>query len=1269
MDASLKSIECMRYDGSARYTISNKDAALGFPWRMRVFEDRVYWREKSGGIKSANKFTGNQFMTESVVSESGDRLSEGTGLRIYHPAIQPQSESRCVPDRCSKLCLPVPNGYQCACPTGYSLTADNYNCAYRMENFAFVAMQDMITKTALSPLEPVLQPITFKEQRYTEWTFWSVDFHESWVYYNTMANNISGISINRMLFDGTESKVVVNEKSDGGLSIDWLNEKIYWASSETVSVGELDGTVHTTLLQKEGFKFGDILVDPCDGYIYLAALDKGIYRCSMDGDISTFEEIVSLPHSFPSGLTLDRDTDSLFFASGNAIYQVSRSRLPRTLVEIVRRPDDVISIRSLDIWGINKIIWTESYVVPYVAAGQKENDKNNRIVAMHKVGTAGEHEVEIIRDEIRKESFGIKVYPKRDNQCQSGLTGNPCSENECSHMCLQKQVSIENREKVKGYKCVCPTGYALKENSTTECADEIAQYLVYNPVNGIQTVSLDTNFLTPIKGPPNMSFKVTSFDIDAKNNLVYYCYGNPNKFEVRGLFDDSGAVTSLPIYTSRCAGMAVEWITNKLYILDSMREGLILVVNLDKPYLTKTIVHNLNTPLDIVVHPGRARIYWILESHSIMSTDMAGMAFIETVVSRRPEDNSLTVDDATTQMFIDFETDHLYWTENEESGRGFFGTIKRVNLETSEVETVLRMQEPFAGATLINNNIYFTGLQYGKLYRKTGGENGTFLLTTSSGSFLLSSQSQPALLENPCRNDNGGCSDFCLLDNVDGYRCACPTGIKLIDTMNCDTPHNKSLVVANDTRINMISLSATTPVIDRVLTSAPRNLKSIDVDIRENRIYWSEVNLEGGAIWVLDMKTGDTEKIASEDMLIPNSIAVDWNAQNIYWVDSSPEGRGTLEVMSLRTRKRSVLKWYEETSKRPHQIVLDPNERLLFVSYPVPVNEVITRMWLDGSNPFNIMTTDTRGPTQRGHQVVSSLAIDLIDKRLYWSSNDNMNHISSCDYAGENRDINNDHHAQTIKTISILNRNVFVQNLEYSADTQVMEFQEYPSDGGGANRFSKTHTFHHLKGNIVSMKVSSVSVLKDAKAQKCAPNTCPGQICIPNDIKPLCRCGDSDETCKNDSEQEVQAIETRLPSEKRNLCSDINECNSHGTCIMFPVSSNQSFGMRCQCNEGWEGNRCGKKKGSNIALPSLLGVLVVIVVIIVIVGVLWWHPKVCNYLNTHTDRLRDHSSEADETDAFQEDQAAKKLAQLGTRGLGHNYGHTKRDNTEREQFV
>ena len=36
---------------------------------------------------------------------------------------------------------------------------------------------------------------------------------------------------------------------------------------------------------------------------------------------------------------------------------------------------------------------------------------------------------------------------------------------------------------------------------------------------------------------------------------------------------------------------------------------------------------------------------------------------------------------------------------------------------------------------------------------------------------------------------------------------------------------------------------------------------------------------------------------------VPNSIAVDMDAQNIFWIDSSENGKGTLEVMSLRSRR------------------------------------------------------------------------------------------------------------------------------------------------------------------------------------------------------------------------------------------------------------------------------------------------------------------------------------------------------------------------------
>ena len=66
------------------------------------------------------------------------------------------------------------------------------------------------------------------------------------------------------------------------------------------------------------------------------------------------------------------------------------------------------------------------------------------------------------------------------------------------------------------------------------------------------------------------------------------------------------------------------------------------------------------------------------------------------------------------------------------------------------------------------------------------------------------------------------------------------------------------------------------------------------------------------------MSRGVTEKIVSENLKNPNSIAVDWNAQNIYWVDSGQDdGKGTLEVMSVKSRKRAVLHRYVPDSRGP----------------------------------------------------------------------------------------------------------------------------------------------------------------------------------------------------------------------------------------------------------------------------------------------------------------------------------------------------------------
>jgi hypothetical protein len=68
----------------------------------------------------------------------------------------------------------------------------------------------------------------------------------------------------------------------------------------------------------------------------------------------------------------------LFYANKNSIYKLILRESPPTPVSIVNRTEEV-SINSLDIWGRDKIIWTENYKVTKTMT-------RDRIVAMPKLG-------------------------------------------------------------------------------------------------------------------------------------------------------------------------------------------------------------------------------------------------------------------------------------------------------------------------------------------------------------------------------------------------------------------------------------------------------------------------------------------------------------------------------------------------------------------------------------------------------------------------------------------------------------------------------------------------------------------------------------------------------------------------------------------------------------------------------------------------------------------------------------------------------------------
>ena len=99
------------------------------------------------------------------------------------------------------------------------------------------------------------------------------------------------------------------------------------------------------------------------------------------------------------------------------------------------------------------------------------------------------------------------------------------------------------------------------------------------------------NFLTPnvYQEPYSLNNEVTSFDLECASNTVYLCYNN-NKFSSIKLFDKKDPTPLPMIHALNCSGMAIEWVTGKLFLADKgsselESDGRILVIDLKKPSL------------------------------------------------------------------------------------------------------------------------------------------------------------------------------------------------------------------------------------------------------------------------------------------------------------------------------------------------------------------------------------------------------------------------------------------------------------------------------------------------------------------------------------------------------------------------------------------------------------------------------------------------------------------------------------------------------------
>lgn len=111
------------------------------------------------------------------------------------------------------------------------------------------------------------------------------------------------------------------------------------------------------------------------------------------------------------------------------------------------------------------------------------------------------------------------------------------------------------------------------------------------------------------------------------------------------------------------------------------------------------------------------------------------------------------------------------------------------------------------------------------------------------------------------------------------------------------------LLIALRSGIGRISLD-TPDMFDVVLPIADvYGAVVLDYHFNQSKLFYADVNID--VIKMVDLKnTSEAKSVVSTDLLIPNGIAVDWIANNLFWSDS---GTKVIEVARLDGTCRKVI--------------------------------------------------------------------------------------------------------------------------------------------------------------------------------------------------------------------------------------------------------------------------------------------------------------------------------------------------------------------------
>uniref|UniRef100_A0A4W3IBD4 LDL receptor related protein 1B n=1 Tax=Callorhinchus milii TaxID=7868 RepID=A0A4W3IBD4_CALMI len=851
--------------------------------------------------------------------------------------------------KCSQVCEQHKKTIKCSCYKGWMLAVDGDNCISLdpFEPYIIFSIRHEIRRLDLHKqdynlLVPGLRNTIAIDFHFNQSSLYWTDVVEDKIYKGKLSE-VGAVS---------NVEVIVQHGLDTpeGLAVDWIAGNIYWIDSkmEQIEVAKLDGSMRTTLIAGAMVYPRAIALDPRYGILFWTDWDSNFPRieaASMSGAGRRTVHKALGSEGWLNGLTVDYLENRIVWidAMSDGIYSALYDG--SELIEVLRGHEYLSHPFAVTLFG-GDVYWTDW--------------KTNTLLKANK--WTGQNVTVVQRTSARP--YDLQIY----HQTRQPQAPNPCESNHgrgaCSHLCLINYNGTA--------ACTCP--HLMKLAPDEKNCYEFLIYSRNSEIRGVATDNPYYNYITPFTDPDISQVK--TIDFDALEERIYWSDLKP-RFIKRAFINGTGIETVVSADLPYTHALAIDWISRNIYWTSSdLEEAQINVARLNGSLRT-SIIHGLDQPQCLVVHPVKGKLYWT-DINSISMANMDGSG-IKNLFSNEKEPVGLS---------IDYAENKLYWINSAT------GTINSCNLEGNNLEVIRSMTQYLTKATalaVMGNKLWWAdqSSEWIGTCNKDGSDPSVVRKNIATVLHMKIFEKGSQEGSNLCSLNNGGCSQLCLPASESRRTCKCTLGYSLrSDKMSCEG-FGSFLMYSVHEEIRGISLEPNDKS-DALLPISGTSLTvGIDFYAANDTIYWTDM----GRSTISRAKRDQTwrEDIISNGLGRVEGIAVDWIAGNIYWTD---HGFNIIEVARFNGSFRYVV--ISQGLDQPRAITVHPEKGFMFWT-EWGQTPYIGRARLDGSEQRSLVSTNIVWP--------NGISIDYEESKLYWcdARTDKIERIDL--ESGENREI------------------------------------------------------------------------------------------------------------------------------------------------------------------------------------------------------------------------------------------------------------------------